>query len=140
MASVEIEALTAGLKAWGERTHRATKEGVQEAGTELKGVIRDALGRLEYPPASPRGEPPARRSGDLQDSVQQRTLDVDGGYQQRVYPSIVYARIHELSGWAGKGHKSFLPKRPYVQPSLDEFRTDFRPIMIDAWREALPGG
>jgi hypothetical protein len=140
MATVDVSEFTAALQAWGARTHAATETGVQEAGRQLKAVIEDTLGRLEYPPASPRGEPPARRSGDLQGSVQQRTLETAGGYQQRVYPSIVYARIHELSGWAGKGHRSFLPKRPYVQPSIDEFTPDFRPIMIDAWRGALPGG
>ena len=140
MATVEVEAFTGALRGWGERAHQATKDGVQEAGSRLKDVIRDALGRSEYPPASDPGTPPARRSGALQDAVFQRTVELAGGYQERVYPSLVYARIHELSGWAGKGHRSFLPKRPYVQPSLDAFRDDFRPIMIDAWREALPGG
>lgn len=140
MATVEVSAFTAALQAWGERTHAATKSGVQDAGTQLKGEIQAVLRQREYPPASPPGTPPAVRSGDLADSVQQRTVELDGGYQERVYPSTVYARIHELSGWAGKGHKSFLPKRPYVQPTLDRFADDLRPIMIEAWRGALPGG
>ena len=140
MATVETAEFTAALQAWGQRAHAATRDGVQEAGTQLKGDIQDALRRREYPPVSPPGEPPAVRTGALADSVQQRTVEQDGGFQERVYPSTVYARIHELSGWAGKGHRSFLPKRPYVQPTLDAFAGDFRPIMIEAWRGALPGG
>jgi phage gpG-like protein len=34
-----------------------------------------------------------------------------------VAESTVYARIQELSGWAGRGHRSFLPARPYVEPA-----------------------
>lgn len=140
MATVEAGDFTAALRAWGDRAHAATQSGVQDAGAQLKGEIQTVLRQREYPPASPPGTPPAVRTGALADSVQQRTVEVDGGYQERVYPSTVYARIHELSGWAGKGHASFLPKRPYVEPTLAAFRDDFRPIMIEAWRGALPGG
>lgn len=140
-ATVEVSAFNEALKAWGERTHAATEKGVDDAGKKLQSEIKDALGRLEYPPASPPGEPPAKRSGDLQSSVTQRLVELSGsGFESRVYPSTVYARIHELSGWAGAGHRSFLPKRPYVQPTLDAFAPEFRPIMLDAWRGALPGG
>lgn len=140
MATVEVGEFVAGLKAWGERAHAATKTGVQEGGKQLQAVIETSLDRTHYPPVSEPGTPPAYRSGALHDSVLQRTVDLGTGFQQRVYPSTVYARIHELSGWAGRGHKSFLPERKYLQPSLDEFEPDFRPIMLDAWRGALPGG
>lgn len=140
MATVDIDAFTAALKAWGERTHAATQSGVQDGGTQLQGRIRDALSRSQYPPSSEPGTPPAKRSGALRDSVQARLVELSGtGFQARVYPSTVYARIHELSGWTGAGHRTFLPKRPYVGPTLDEFAGDFRQIMTAAWRGALPG-
>lgn len=141
MAVVEVDAFTAGLTAWAERAHAATESGVVDAGKQLQGQIKDALARSEYPPASEPGTPPALRSGALQSSVTQRLVELSGtGFQARVYPSTVYARIHELSGWAGAGHRSFLPKRPYVRPTLDAFTPEFRPIMLGAWSGALPGG
>jgi hypothetical protein len=139
-ATVEVSAFNAGLRAWGERAHAATEQGVQKAGSELKAVIQDNLARSHYPPASEPGTPPAYRSGFLHDNVYQRTRELSGGFQERVYPSTVYARIHELSGWAGAGHRSFLPKRPYVGPALEEYTPQFRGVMVKAWRGALPGG
>jgi hypothetical protein len=139
-ATVEVGQFTAALAAWGQRTRAATEAGVVKAGGELKAVIEGNLDRSHYPPASDPGTPPAYRSGFLHDNVYQRTRELAGGYQERVYPSTVYARIHELSGWAGAGHRSFLPKRPYVGPALDEYTPQFRGVMVEAWRTALPGG
>lgn len=139
-ATVDVSQFNAALQAWGERTHAATQAGVQKAGGELKTVIESNLARSRYPPASEPGTPPAYRSGFLHDNVYQRTVELAGGYQERVYPSTVYARIHELSGRAGAGHRSFLPKRPYVAPALEEYTPQFRGVMVDAWRTALPGG
>lgn len=137
--TVDVAPLADALRVWGVRTRKATEAGVKTAGTELKGEIQANLVRLEYPPASPPGEPPALRSGNLRDRVHQRTVELARGYQERVFPSAVYARIHELSGWAGAGHRSFLPKRPYVGPALEAYKLDFRSEMSAAWSAALPG-
>lgn len=143
MAVVSIDVATdetiAALKAWADRTHKATETGVQAAGEGLKAEIQANLTRREYPPSSPPGEPPAIRSGFLRDSVYQRTVELGTGYQERVFPSAVYARIHELSGWTGAGHRTFLPKRPYVGPALETYTPQFRPAMVAAWAGAMPG-
>lgn len=136
---VGADATIASLKAWAARTRTATETGVQKAGKDLKALIQSNLDQRHYPPSSPPGTPPARRTGWLHDNVYQRTVQLASGYQERVYPTAVYARIHELSGWTGAGHALFLPKRPYVGPALDEYRPQFRPAMAAAWREAMPG-
>jgi hypothetical protein len=139
-ATVESAGFIAGLEAWAERAHKATQRGVEDAGAKVKEKIEANLALREYPPAAPVGSPPAMRSGALHDSVQQRLVELGAGFQARVYPSIVYARIHELSGRAGKGHRSFLPKRPYVGPAFASYKPDFRSDMLEAWRAAAPGG
>ena len=37
--------------------------------------------------------------------------------------ALPYAAIHQFSGWAGRGHKSFIPARPYMmfQPEDIEY-------------------
>ena len=137
--TVDAEPLADALLAWAARTHKASEAGVRTAGTELKERIQASLVRSEYPPSSPPGEPPALRSGLLRDSVYQRTVELGTGYQERVFPSAVYARIHELSGWTGAGHRTFLPRRPYVGPALQAYTPNFRPAMVAVWREAMPG-
>lgn len=138
---VQFQDTVAALRAWGERTRAATKASGKDAAEVIADAIRENLSRREYPPASPPGEPPAKRSGDLLGSVQVRELDSGTGIMERIYPSTVYARIHELSGWAGAGHRSFLPKRPYVGPVRDDPETisKARGVMVEGWRGAMPG-
>lgn len=138
-ATVDTEPWAAGLAAWAERTHKATQAGVEDAGAKVREKIQENLDLRRYPPASDPGTPPARRSGNLYDSVQQRLVELAGGFQERVYPSTVYARIHELSGWAGAGHRSFLPKRPYVGPAFAAYKPDYRQAILESWRSAQPG-
>lgn len=141
MAGVQAQATLDALAAWQARTREATKASGKDAAEVIQKAIQEKLGQREYPPASPIGEPPAKRSGDLQGSVQVRELGSDSGVMERIYPSTVYARIHELSGWAGYEHKSFLPKRPYVGPVRDDEETigKARDVMVQGWRGAMPG-
>lgn len=139
-ASVEAGDFLAALQAWGERTIEATQQGVRDGAQVVRGAIQDNLAQRSYPPASPAGEPPALRTGYLHDNVYVRTLAIDGGWQARIYPSTVYARIQELSGWAGRGHRSFLPARPYVRPASESSAQAAGDAVALAWRGALPGG
>lgn len=137
-ASVAVEGFIAALERWGGRTAQATQAGTEDAIEVVREAIQANLTRSYYPPVSEPGEPPAWRTGYLHDRVYAHTLPVDGGWQGRAYPSTVYARIHELSGWAGRDHKSFLPARPYVQPASDETAPEVGRIFAQAWRDALP--
>lgn len=139
-ATVDTDAWTAGLRAWGERTIEATRTAASDGGEIVREAIQDNLRRSYYPPASPEGEPPAWRTGYLHDHVYVRVLETGDGAQARIYPSTVYARIHELSGWAGRDHASFLPARPYVRPASEETATRVGDTFARAWRDAQPGG
>jgi phage gpG-like protein len=90
-------------------------------------VKADELSRFTHGPLSwgestnsPPGSPPALVSGALRGSVRPeppvssgtRCVVVVGG-------TVVYARIQELGGWAGRGHRSHLPPRPYLKPAAE---------------------
>lgn len=75
-------------------------------------------------PSSP-GDPPSLISGDLRRSVMLiPAVPVTGTatWMAEVYPSIVYARIQELGGQAGRGHHTTLPPRPYMAPTVERIR------------------
>jgi phage gpG-like protein len=131
-----VDEFAAALGAWRARVREATLAGVEVAADELKETIQAALERSEYPPASEPGSPPAIRTGALRDSVQTTTEETGTGAQGLVWPSTVYARIQELGGDAGRDHRSHLPPRPYVQPSIDEVEPRVGELMRDAWQRA----
>lgn len=139
-ATVQVDAFVAAFEAWRERTIEATRQSTRDAGNLVRDAVQENLAQRTYPPASPVGEPPALRTGYLHDSVYVRTLATESGWQARVYPSTVYARIQELSGWAGRGHRSFLPARPYVRPATESTAPRVRQVYVDGWRAAMPGG
>lgn len=138
--SVEYLETIAAMQALRERVRAATVAGVERCGDEIvKPAIQSNLDRLHYPPVAPQGEPPAYRTGLLHDEVYAEAFETETGASAEIWPSTVYARIHELSGWAGKDHKSFLPKRPYVQPAIDASLDAIGVEMAAAWRQAFGG-
>jgi phage gpG-like protein len=141
VADADISGTLEALTALQKRIREATQVSGDKGAEVIADAIKQKLGQREYPPAAPIGEPPAKRSGDLQASVTWRELSSDSGIMERIYPSTAYARIHELSGWAGAGHRSFIPKRPYVGPVRDDPDTlnKARGVFVDGWREAIPG-
>jgi hypothetical protein len=124
-----------------ERVGSGTEAALNEGATTVQDEIQGNLVRRFYPPASPPGEPPASRTGLLFDRVLKRIDgEVDSGvYQARVYPSTVYARIQELGGDAGRGHRSHLPARPYVRPAVDAVRDRVLQMFIAEWLRATGG-
>lgn len=118
--TVEYSATLNALSALAARVQAATADTVDEAVEVLREQIQENLTASHYPPASEPGTPPAYRSGFLHDNVYATSGPTDTGGYGEVWPSTVYARIQELSGWAGRGHRSFLPARPYVEPARNE--------------------
>lgn len=53
--------------------------------------------------------------------------------------NVVYARIHQLGGQAGRGHAVTLPARPYLGISEEDAK-EARAILADHLRGALGGG
>lgn len=138
--SVEYEATIEAMLALRARVRAATVAGVERCAEEVvKPAIQANLQRAYYPPASPQGDPPAWRTGHLHDSVYTQAFETDAGAVGEAWPSTPYARIHELSGWAGRNHASFLPKRPYVGPALEDSTEQIGIEMTSAWRQAIGG-
>ena len=66
----------------------------------------------------------------LMGSVHQRIEKINpaSSYQSRVGSPKDYAAIHEFSGMAGRGRKSFIPKRPYLIFSAKKIEENWRGI------------
>jgi phage gpG-like protein len=86
-------------------------------------------------PSGP-GEPPSLVSGQLRRSVRMTKIEKTGAWAwtAHVAPTTVYARIQELGGWAGRGHRSHLPPRPYVKPAVLKSAMKARDAAIEVFR------
>jgi phage gpG-like protein len=135
-----VDDFAAALGALGARMHAASETGADAAADLVKERIQANLDLSHYPPASEPGTPPAYRSGFLRDEVYTSSVGTETGAQSEIWPSTVYARIQELGGWAGRGHKSHLDPRPYVEPALDDTAAEIGQAMIQAWTRAQGGG
>lgn len=133
------DATIAAIQAWKARIRPATIAAGGEAAEYVRLEIRHNLERRQYPPSSPPWEPPARRSGFLQENVYITELDSDSGVMERIFPSTVYARIQELGGITGAGHHTHLPPRPYVGPVREKVPPDVRDIFAEHWLGTYPG-
>lgn len=50
--------------------------------------------------------------------------------------TVRYARIHEYGGRTGAGHRSYIPKRPYMRPAFEETTRRLNQMVLDATRAA----
>ena len=124
------------------RVHEATRRAVQTAMGSAQEQAQVLLSLTSHPPRTPTpstpGSPPSRITGALGGSLSPTgPLDSDGGYTGQIGPTAVYARIQELGGVTGAGHRTRLPPRPYMQPTYDLLRGRVARIFADAWRSAL---
>lgn len=122
-----------------DATWEATRDGLHliESAEKTLLSLRPHPNRTPTP-ASP-GSPPGLISGHLM-----RGVRVDGPWQMSlthvegsVGPTAVYARIQEMSGWAGAGHRSFIPARPYHHPTVDALIPQVRQGYADRWARAI---
>jgi phage gpG-like protein len=105
-----------------------------KAAAGAMGLVMETAAKLELsrvshsrgtPTPSPPGSPPALISGALRRSVMTIPGPVSG-YRASVTVggTIVYARIQELGGRAGRNHASLLPPRPYLRPAAERVTRD----------------
>lgn len=125
-----------------KNTYAAGKESMWLIERNVKFYLRTFTHREGTPTPSPRGGPPALVTGNLIRSWRNQppragakpfTIETQGG------PTAVYARIQELSGQAGRGLQTFIPKRPYVRPMLLASRRGIRRIHLNQWTAAIRG-
>lgn len=85
------------------------------------------------------GEPPATVTGTLARSEQVEGPEEVGfgHYVAAVGPTVIYGRIQELGGTAGRGAK--LPARPSLFPAVEASEADIRAIAEAEWAKALSG-
>lgn len=74
------------------------------------------------PTPSRPGEPPSLISGTLRRSIifTPAVPAGPGRYVATVGGTVIYARIQELGGSAGRNHATSLPPRPYLRPAADK--------------------
>lgn len=92
---------------------------------------------------SPPGGPPAIITGGLRRStITQPPVGGGGRWSAFGGPTIVYSRIQELGGRAGRNHASVLPPRPYVRPAIAQLRASGRlsEVAASAFYRAVFGG
>ena len=106
---------------------KSLRRGFSDIITGKRSSSRDAIAALSYAAriiglgglVDRAGGMPRTRTGELLRSVGSEVMP-DGSVL--VGAGKEYARIHEYGGFTGKGHKSFIPARPYVRPSFDQAR------------------
>jgi phage gpG-like protein len=122
----------------------ATRAGLETVAMLAERAVVDQLTLRSHPPGTPTpsapGQPPALITGDLAGSVAHHgPTGAAGRYEVVVGATTVYARIQELGGRTGAGHRTVLPPRPYLHPALLAAQRDMLAVMIRAWRAAMMG-
>lgn len=125
------------------RLNRATHEGVNaglalaERETKIN-LVKRSHPRGTKTPSAP-GQPPAMISGHLARSVRTEPASPSGRYRWsgKTGATTVYARIQQLGGWAGRGHRSYLPPRPYLVPLTRSARSRMTREIRKRWSEVI---
>lgn len=130
-ATAAIEAMLAALPAV---TEQATVAVALIAEREIKDQLRQSSHPKGTPTPSRPGTPPSLITGSLFRSIQTvGPASVAGYVSMQVGPTMIYSRIQELGGLAGRGHRSKLPARPYVQPGIDATVPQAADVYLTAW-------
>lgn len=135
--AAQITRRTAGLDA-------ATRAGLEAVIELAEHAVVEQLTLRSHPPGTPTpsapGQPPALITGALAGSVTHHgPTGAAGRYEATVGATTVYARIQELGGRTGAGHRTVLPARPYLHPAYLAAQKDMLAVMIRAWRAAMMG-
>lgn len=109
-------------RAGGPGGRAAAKAMGRQAEDEIKAQLSKRSHSRGTPTPSPAGQPPAKVSGDLHDSVRAEVPRGMGGYvwASKVGGHTVYWRIQGLGGRTGRNHATTLPPRPYLEPAMRE--------------------
>ena len=140
-----IDEFTAALNATMAAVDRATADATAMASDLVEGRARANLARTSHsrrtPTPSAPGSPPAKIDGTLQNSWQHSLPLPDGvgGWVCTLTSDLPYSSIQEVGGWAGRGHRSHLPPRPYLRPAVDDAAAsgEIRDAYMRAWAAAI---
>ena len=122
-----------------------TPQQLQDAAETIAMFTESELAIHAHPPGtktpSPPGEPPGTITGRLANSVRRRGSlgTATASWSIKVGPTAVYSRIQELGGRTGKGHKTYLPPRPYFRKAVNDAADAFAFLIKNAWKNAWSG-
>lgn len=87
------------------------------------------------------GSPPAVITGTLRRGWVRDTPTRSGAasWSGRVFPTTIYARIHELGGQTGRGGATTLPARPVMAPTLIRVKADLAGIHVEEFNKVIGG-
>lgn len=139
-----LNALDRIIHAVEELTPLAVEEVRDQTRRDVVRLLRMRMHPPGTPTPSPPGEPPAKISGDLLRSVKAAPVVRAEPFvwKASVNSRNVYSRIQELGGMSGRGHRTYLPPRPYLKRAVNDLRAaDFyRGVFITYWSEAMRAG
>lgn len=147
MAAIEtrgVEKAKAQLTRIAARVEGATGDAVDDVLEQLQRQARRMLSLGWHSPGTPTGSapgsPPWRISGRLSRAitvVKARPTGA-GKWSGKVGPTrVVYARIQEIGGWAGRRHRSYLPPRPYMKPAVRLVKPTVRHAFVVRYHRAI---
>jgi hypothetical protein len=150
MTTISVSYQVDGTREWGAKleelvlrladaTYTATRDGLHT----IEAAEKTLLSLFSHPPGTPTPSPPGSPVGLITGHLR-RGVNVDGPWQLSLFevegsvgPTAVYARIQELGGFTGKGHTTYLPPRPYHQPTIDAVLPQVYQGYADAWARAI---
>lgn len=134
-----LDALVTTLRGKTVALQAVTREAVVLAAHIAERHTKDLLRRTSHrkgtPTPSQPGDPPSAVTGTLM-----RSIAVDGPtgaagtYRAQLGPTVLYGRIHELGGRAGRKNAARLPARPYLAPAVEQSRSEVEALFYRAWR------
>lgn len=139
--SAELEAALSTMG--GTRIEAAARAAAAGTAAVVADETKKNLGLTSHPkgtptPSSP-GQPPALVSGALQAAV--HTVDAKqagfGHYEADVSVDSDYARVQESGGPSGRGGKTILPARPFLEPAVNNHLPELEQVVYDAVLAAI---
>lgn len=133
--AVGVERVSIVLAVMRVRSIEASRKALEEILNRVARQERTLLSLGYHPPGTKTGSvppsPPWRISGAFVRSVgigdPRLSFGLRGlSWRGTVGANIVYARIHEKGGWTGKGHRTYLPPRPHLEPAWKIVRPGMR--------------
>jgi hypothetical protein len=143
--AVGEERVSAALRMIAARSVAATGIAMKEVLDRVARVERTLLSLGWHPYGTRTGSippaPPWRVSGHMSRRVKVYGPVLFGvlrpRWEGKVGPDVVYGRIHEFGGWAGAGHRSYLPPRPSLGPAWRIVRPEARLIFEHEMKRAI---
>lgn len=79
-------------------------------------------------------------TGTLRRSIKTNVIKEGTRTRAIIGSNVIYARIHEFGGQAGRGRSVRIPARPYIGPAITDNETEIKNIIQRAIRKEINKG